>query len=415
MLNINNSFFNYSKHILPNNLEVIIWPRKEFRQVAIHAVVGAGSMHDTSNKIGLAHFTEHMLHRGTAHFKNYGEISEYVAKNGGMFNANTKFDEAEYKIILPSENIENGIHYLSEILCAPTFKDFEAEKNHILEEIIQVSSLPRHQLFQKVKTIRYGSSSAFNNPTVGKIDCIKSVLRDDAASFYKNYYQASNIKLFIIGNCSPKKLLEHIKRYFRFEKSKSQKFPKPQIPNYRSNSSPVTLKNNSNTLVGLNFTGFEMSNTSPKNRFLLSLVKGILNDNRFSDSLLRSEIIKNKSLTKDINFSSLCQTWRRLNIIYAELDAKDINQFITTCNYQIDRLLSTSAGRKLFEILKKNAVDSYLTEFDSLPKSADWIIQYEKESSLKSSYYDPSELLEQIKFCTYADLQAVAKRLFIGK
>ena len=70
----------------------------------MHLNVTAGSMHESEAQRGLAHFLEHMLFNGTAHFPP-GELVKYFQRIGMQFgpdaNARTGFYETVYDILLP--------------------------------------------------------------------------------------------------------------------------------------------------------------------------------------------------------------------------------------------------------------------------------------------------------------------------
>ena len=79
-------------------------------RVSLHLNVQAGSMHETENQRGLAHFLEHMLFNGSTHFPP-GELVAYFQSIGMQFgpdaNAHTGFSETVYDILLPDGTVES--------------------------------------------------------------------------------------------------------------------------------------------------------------------------------------------------------------------------------------------------------------------------------------------------------------------
>jgi zinc protease len=55
-----------SRHILPNGVPVIIQEHRASDVVALQLWVRAGSRDEAAGELGLAHFLEHMLFKGTA-------------------------------------------------------------------------------------------------------------------------------------------------------------------------------------------------------------------------------------------------------------------------------------------------------------------------------------------------------------
>ena len=94
---------------------VLMHNRNPENRVSMHLNVQAGSMQETDEQQGLAHYLEHMLFNGSEHFAP-GELVKYFQSIGMQFgadaNAHTGFFETVYDIFLPAgdrENLEKGL------------------------------------------------------------------------------------------------------------------------------------------------------------------------------------------------------------------------------------------------------------------------------------------------------------------
>ena len=81
--------------VLPNGFQYILKQNSTPKDRAnIHLNIFAGSMHETDEQQGIAHFLEHLLFNGSEHFKP-GELIEYFQSIGMDFgsdaNAHTSF------------------------------------------------------------------------------------------------------------------------------------------------------------------------------------------------------------------------------------------------------------------------------------------------------------------------------------
>ncbi len=90
---------------LPNGFRYVIYPNHEPKgRVSLRLLVLAGSLHETDDQLGLAHFLEHMAFNGGDHFKP-GTLVEFFQRMGMSFggdtNANTSFDRTLYLLELP--------------------------------------------------------------------------------------------------------------------------------------------------------------------------------------------------------------------------------------------------------------------------------------------------------------------------
>ncbi|HKB91955.1 MAG TPA: insulinase family protein, partial [Opitutaceae bacterium] len=85
---------------LPNAIRYVILPNKEPKdRVSLRLLVLAGSLEETEEQRGLAHFLEHMAFNGSTHYAP-GTLVEFFQRMGMSFggdtNAYTSFDHTLY-------------------------------------------------------------------------------------------------------------------------------------------------------------------------------------------------------------------------------------------------------------------------------------------------------------------------------
>ena len=122
---------------LPNGLTYYIRKNVEPKNRAeLYLVNKAGSVLETDDQQGLAHFTEHMAFNGTRDFPK-NELVNYLQKAGVKFgadlNAYTSFDETVYQLPLPTDSVkvfEKGFDILADWAGQVTFdpKEIDAER-----------------------------------------------------------------------------------------------------------------------------------------------------------------------------------------------------------------------------------------------------------------------------------------------
>jgi predicted Zn-dependent peptidase len=95
----------------------------------------AGSRYESPTDNGLAHFTEHMLFRGTARFPTAVDLNRAIENLGGILEASTGPDSTEFSVTLPEGMVEDGIGILAEAATHPRFNDIEVERRVVAEEI----------------------------------------------------------------------------------------------------------------------------------------------------------------------------------------------------------------------------------------------------------------------------------------
>src|SRR5688500_10978561 len=123
------------KGTLPNGLTYYI--RKNARpekRVMLQLAVKAGSVDETDQQQGLAHFLEHMAFNGSRHFKP-GELIKTLESSGARMgphvNAYTSFDETVYMFQVPTDKeglVGRGLQALADIGGDLTLDPKEVQK-----------------------------------------------------------------------------------------------------------------------------------------------------------------------------------------------------------------------------------------------------------------------------------------------
>ena len=120
---------------LDNGLRYVLLANREPRdRVALYLNVQAGSLHETDDQRGVAHYLEHMLFNGTTHYPP-GTLVEYFQSIGMGFgadtNAHTSFDETVYNLLLPSgkpEVLAEGLKVLADYARGGLLRETEVER-----------------------------------------------------------------------------------------------------------------------------------------------------------------------------------------------------------------------------------------------------------------------------------------------
>ncbi|ODM94130.1 Sporozoite developmental protein [Orchesella cincta] len=87
----------------------------------VAVVVNAGVCDDPNDCLGLAHFTEHMVHYGSKRFPQEDHYINFSLNHGYGFNAFTENHTTTYYGIMPDEKINRYMDMMSSMLESPTF------------------------------------------------------------------------------------------------------------------------------------------------------------------------------------------------------------------------------------------------------------------------------------------------------
>nr|WP_321466711.1 insulinase family protein [uncultured Desulfobulbus sp.] len=179
-------------------------------RVAMYLNVQSGSLHETEQQRGLAHFLEHMLFNGTTHYPP-GTLVEYFQslgmEFGGDTNARTGYDETVYNLLLPSnENtvIADGFRVLADYAREALLLDSEVnrERGVILAEKRTRDSAASRVANRQMQFDFAGTLLAERDP-IGLEAVIKGADSRLLRSYYDRWYRPENIIVVVVGDFTP--------------------------------------------------------------------------------------------------------------------------------------------------------------------------------------------------------------------
>ena len=205
---------NVQKTKLSNGL-TIITEDNETNVVTVKYVVNAGSFDEKDYIRGIAHFTEHMLFKGTIN-RTAEDINEDIAKIGGYTNAYTSYDRTAFYISCPAEHCLEALDILNDLMFLNTIpvNELEKERTVILEEIKMYEDSPKDvALEQAFQLINKGNEYHLN--VIGTKDSVKSIQQADIADWIENYYSPNNVALIIAGKVNHQEVVTAMEEFFK--------------------------------------------------------------------------------------------------------------------------------------------------------------------------------------------------------
>lgn len=212
-MSINQTTTDYQLTRLNNGLRVV--HRYIPGQVIYLGVaIGVGSRHENTRQHGLAHFTEHLLFKGTKR-RNAQQIIRRIEGVGGELNAYTSKEETLVYAIAPKEYFRRSIHLLADIVTSSKFpfEELEREKTVIIDEISSYEDSPSELIFDEFEHLLF-RGHALGHPILGTERSVSSFTRQMQYDFYQKHYRIDNMVLFVQGDISYDTLLEQAQIHF---------------------------------------------------------------------------------------------------------------------------------------------------------------------------------------------------------
>ncbi|MDK0890404.1 pitrilysin family protein [Clostridium perfringens] len=214
--------FDENTIILPNGLKVITI-KKNTRLASINIGVNIGSLYEDEKELGMSHFVEHMLFKGTKNRSNE-QLNRELEFLGGDYNAYTDYISTVYSITCLDEEFEKGIELLSDMILNSSFdeKEMKKEKGVVLSEI--KSDKDDIEDLSISRTHEYAfDKSALRNSIAGTEEHVKGFKRKQVYDFYKKYYTPDNCVIVTVSAFSHEQMQKIITDLFGKWEGKSHK------------------------------------------------------------------------------------------------------------------------------------------------------------------------------------------------
>jgi zinc protease len=122
--------------VLANGVVLIAQEQRASDVVALQLWFRVGGRVETGDELGLSHYIEHMIFKGTP-TRPVGSIDRLVEGLGGTSNAYTSYDYVHFDVVLPAREVRAGIDLLADIAVNASFPPDEitSEKQVVFEEM----------------------------------------------------------------------------------------------------------------------------------------------------------------------------------------------------------------------------------------------------------------------------------------
>jgi len=216
---------------LPNGLNYIIKANAQpANRAELRLFVHVGAVDEDDDQLGLAHFTEHMVFKGTKSFTKQ-QIIHFLNSIGmgfgGGLNAMTSREFTLYTLSAPTDNmddLEKAFHILSEMGLAATFdeRELEEERGVVIEEwrMYQGAS---ERIQDQIQNLLFAGSRYAQRTPIGTYEVLNTFTREQILRFYNDWYRPDLQTLLVVGDFDPETIERIIMESFG-------SFPAPENP-----------------------------------------------------------------------------------------------------------------------------------------------------------------------------------------
>ena len=215
---------------------------KPENKVDLRLVVNAGSILETDDQQGLAHFMEHMCFNGTKRFPK-NQLVDYLQSIGVKFgqhlNAYTSFDETVYFLPIPSdspEKLEKGFQIIEDwaFNTVLTPEEIDKERGVVLEEYRLGLGAGKRMQGRYISKMMHDSHYAERLP-IGQKEVLEKFKHQSLINFYKDWYRPNLMSVIVVGDIDvaemEKKIISHFSSYKNPANEKLRKVY--DVPNHK--------------------------------------------------------------------------------------------------------------------------------------------------------------------------------------
>jgi predicted Zn-dependent peptidase/DMSO/TMAO reductase YedYZ heme-binding membrane subunit len=202
------------RQVLPNGVVLIVQEHRASDLVALQLWVRVGGRDEAPAELGLSHYLEHMLFKGTP-TRPPGSIDALLEGVGGTSNAFTSYDYTHYDVVVPADSIAAAAELLADIAVNAAFppKEIASEKKVVFEEMSLTEDDPERYLERRVTEEVY-PRHPYGRPILGTRDLVQKIDRPALEAYYRKHYVPRNMVLVVVGAVTPTGVRELADRTF---------------------------------------------------------------------------------------------------------------------------------------------------------------------------------------------------------
>ena len=196
----------FSKHTLPNGLDVLVHEDHALPIVAVNVWYHVGSKNEVPGRTGFAHLFEHLMFEGSQHYDR--GYFHPLQEAGAALNGSTNADRTNYWEVVPTNALNLALWMESDrmgfLLPALTDAKFSNQREVVLNERRQnYENRPYGLAGMAIVAELYPPDHPYHWLTIGGADDIRAAHIDDVRAFFRKYYHPANASLALAGDIDP--------------------------------------------------------------------------------------------------------------------------------------------------------------------------------------------------------------------
>jgi len=205
----------YRKSVLPSGLAVVSERMADRASVCVGVWVRNGSRDEPREWLGISHFIEHMMFKGTER-RDARAIAMSLESLGGHLDAFTGREQVCYYARALSDRLPEIVDVLADIVCSSRFSEPELsrERNVVREEIRAAEDSPDDSVLEMLSSQVWGDHP-LGRPILGRTETLDVVNPDTVRSYFASRYRPEQLLVAGTGDLDHDVVVDLVARHFR--------------------------------------------------------------------------------------------------------------------------------------------------------------------------------------------------------
>ncbi len=204
----------FQKTVLSSGLTVVSERMAQRRSISIGVWSRTGARDEPAERLGITHFLEHRMFKGTER-RDARAIAQCLEALGGHLDAFTGREQVCYYARALEEHLPEATDVLADIVCRSQFADgeLEREKSVVREEIFSCEDNPEDKV-NDLHAEQVWGDHPLGRPILGTVETVDSLTRPVVRDYFQRRYRADHLVISASGALEHERLLDLVAHHF---------------------------------------------------------------------------------------------------------------------------------------------------------------------------------------------------------
>ena len=393
----------WSSKTLANGMRVVATPLPHSQAASLAVYVGVGSRAEARETLGLSHYLEHMLFKGTESRPTGIEISSAIEGAGGTLNAFTTKELTCYWNRVPYDRMDLAFDILSDSVRSSllTDEEIERERTVIQQEIRHSRDEPGQRAFQLLSDAAYGDQP-IGWDIAGDLESVAAIERQPLVDHIDEWYRPDRLVLSVAGNIEPEQVFALAEQHWQDLEPRETAEPVSSQPMMADERVVLETREIEQCNLGIALRTFPRLD---EDRYALSLLNEVLG--RGMSSRLFIEVRERRGLAYSVGSGTARYSDTGHLSVGAGVTAEHVEEATEVILEELAKLVDEAVPADELEKGREHAIGSFRL---SMETASSWAHRTGEALLSEGEIKSPDEVVAGFEAVTADDVQRVAQR-----